>query len=64
MTLSLDGSRAQSITPSCRFPGCSEKEKRDMFLRKTSNQNVLHMLMGRFMFVYLFISKVTIFLFP
>lgn len=45
-------------------PTALRKKKRDTFLRKSSNQNVFHMLMERFLCVYLFISKFTIFLFP
>lgn len=40
-----------------------ERKKKDTFLRKSSNQNIFHVLMGRFLCVYLFISKFTIFLF-
>lgn len=60
-TLSFDGSKTQSISSECCFSSCSEKrkkkkERRDMFLRKSSNQNVFHKSMGRFVCICLFHS--------
>lgn len=61
MTLSLDGPKTQSLTPQCPFPNCSEKERRDVFLRKTSNQNVFHTSMGRDVCVSVYLSVHNIF---
>lgn len=56
MDLKLRAFLLNVVSPVALRKGKKKKERRDMFLRKSSNQNVFHKSMGRFVCICLFHS--------
>ena len=54
MDLKLRAFLMNVVSPVALRKGKKKNEKRDMFLRKSSNQNVFHMSVGRFVCICLF----------
>ena len=56
MTLPLGGSKTALFLNAISLPALRKKEGRDVFLRKSSNQSLFHMSMGRFVCVSVYFS--------